>query len=180
MLIWRIPFVIFVAYLALCPLSAQAQQIAEETISLNGINLSLGMKKSEVINFVGKEYLVQHYGGKEDIWRIFKRGGKFRAGTTGSMVGQLTFKDDKVWEVYNKRGDGIASLLAILEEYNRRGQFIATIKTNFLGHGKIDGTNEIGTAQSIVMSFGKKYIIVIVSTFKGHPEITEVNEVLGE
>jgi nitrogen regulatory protein PII len=180
MLSRRILFVIAVAYLALCSLSAQAQQKAEETISLNGINLSLGVQKSEVMDLLGKKYLLEHYGGKEDIWRIFKREGKYRAGTVGSMVAQVTFKDGKTSDIFIKRGNNISSLLTVLEEYNKRGQVNATIKTNFLGHGRINDSNETVTGQSIVMDFGKKYIIVIVTTLKDQPEITEVNEVMGE
>jgi hypothetical protein len=178
---WSKLLVIIAICFAMLPLSSLAQQkAAGETISLDGINLKLGMQKSEVMDLLGKRYLLQHYGGKEDIWRVFQRGGKYRAGTVGSMVSEVTFKDDKVFKIWRKRGEDISSLLSILEEYNRRGQFSATVKTEFLGHSKIGDSNETVTGQSIIMDFGKKQIIIIVTTFKGQPEITEVNELLRD
>ena len=70
------------------------QQItSDETISLDGINLNMGMQKSEVMDLLGKKFLLQHYGGKEDVWRVFEKGGKYRAVTSGSMIAQIKFNN---------------------------------------------------------------------------------------
>jgi len=197
MIVRRILLLILVFFFVLLPQRAITQQkTTDETISLDGINLHLGMQKSEVMDLLGKKYLLKHYGGKEDVWWVYNRKSKHRPDTglmiihkegkrhfypAGYFIACIEFKNKKISSVFKRLGKDISSLLSLLEEYNRDGKFIAKIKTSFIGNISFFNNNKLrGTAQDITMTFGKKYIIIIVATFKGQSNITEVSEVLEE
>jgi len=86
MIVRRILLLILVFFFVLLPQRAITQQkTTDETISLDGINLHLGMQKSEVMDLLGKKYLLKHYGGKEDVWWVYNRKSKHRP-DTGLMI----------------------------------------------------------------------------------------------
>jgi hypothetical protein len=174
----KILYIILTFCVVLMPQSVLTQQkVSDEAIYLDGITLNLGMQKTDVLGLLGKNFIVQHYGGKDDGWRVFQRGDKYRPGTAGSMIAHIEFKDGTLCHVWKKRGDDITALLAVLYEMNKQGKFTANVKINYIGHASNDPGR---TANLIVIDYGKKQISVIVDSYKGQTNINSVAEVMEE
>lgn len=141
----------------------------EPSLRLGGLEMRIGMAQTKVMDYLLKYYEVKQFS-RTDSYLIYER--KLNQNDEYKSVGQAAFDKGKltyaVKDWYSADvGTGyklVDVLHAVLTQLEQNGETVATIETGVIREPD-------ATVQNIKLSFGKKWVTITMSDYKGSKNV---------